>query len=109
MLDDVYKPEDRTTFLEGYQYFDEWVKNLEGTMFSKMNNEQQNTLLNRLNDKEEGIDQKLQAFYDIVKNESIRYLRTSEYYQRKVNYYEMAPGRFKGDVLLSELKNANQI
>ena len=62
-----------------------------------------------MNDREEDIDIGIQGFYDIVKSESIKYLKTSEYYQRKVNYYEMAPGRFKGDILISELRNDNEV
>jgi len=109
MLDDVYKPEERVFFTDAYQSFDEIVEASEQKNFSQMNQDEQNSFLSRLNVHEEGIDQRLIGFYDIIKNESLRYLKTSEYYQRKVNYYEMAPGRFKGDVLISELRNANEV
>ncbi|MEM9546643.1 MAG: gluconate 2-dehydrogenase subunit 3 family protein [Bacteroidota bacterium] len=109
MLDDVYKPIDRDAFLNGYQNFDQVAEDMTGTKFRKMKEEDAAAFISRFNSKEEGLDKDMQKFYDIVKGESLRYLKTSEYYQRKINYYEMAPGRFKGDVLISELKNANEI
>jgi len=45
--------------------------------------------------------------FDTIKSKTIQYLTTTEYYQRKVNYYEMVPGRYLGDVLVTELKNLN--
>ena len=109
MLDDVYKPEDRTAFLEGYQNFDRLVEVSEGSTFSQMKEEDQKAYVKRMNKAESGIDEVLTNFFKIVKAESLRYFKTSEYFQRKVNYYEMAPGRFNGDVLISELKNANAV
>ena len=109
MLDDVYKPEEQTFFTEVYQNFDQIVESSGQKKFSIMDEDEQNLLLSRLNNNEEGLDQRLVGFYDIIKKESLRYFKTSEYYQRKVNYYEMAPGRFKGDVLISELRNTNEV
>jgi len=109
MLDDVYEPKERKIFLEGYQRFDGYIEKFTGKQFSQLNTEEQIALVSRLNNHEEGIEKGIQDFYDIVKVESIHYLLTSEYYQRKINYYEMAPGRFKGDVIISELRNANEV
>ena len=109
MLDDVYDPEARQVFLEGYKRFDGYVETYTGKTFNQMNVEEQKALVSQLNTHKEGIDKGIQDFYDIVKDESIKYLLTSEYYQRKINYYEMAPGRFNGDVLISELRNANDV
>ncbi len=109
MLDDVYEQEDRDAFRDGYQNFDVLIESSEKKKFSEMNEEEQSLVIARLNNEEEEMDEIVQLFFDIVKAESIRYLTTSEYYQRKVNYYEMAPGRYKGSVLINELKNANQI
>lgn len=109
MIDDVYDQADRDAFQKGYQHFDKIIESSEKKKFSKMNELEREALLSRFNDHEIGMDEVAQSFYDIVKKESIRYFKSSEYYQRKVNYYEMAPGRFNGDVLLSDLKNVNQI
>lgn len=109
MVDDVYEDGDRNDFQSGYQNFDLVAEAMAGKKFTQMKTEEQDSLIARFNSKEEGIDATAQRFYDMVKKESLRYLRTSEYYQRKVNYYEMAPGRFKGNVLISELKNANEV
>lgn len=108
MLDDVYTPEERAIFLEGYRGFDALIENNEGKKFTQMDGTEQINLVAKLNSREGLIDKRMQSFFDIVKIESIRYFKTCEYYQRKVNYYEMAPGRFKGEVLIDELKNANE-
>lgn len=74
-----------------------------------MNDEERESLLLELND--ETIEASL-ALYDVfntVKSLSIQYLNSSEFYERKVNYYQMAPGKFRGDVLLMELKNVKRI
>jgi len=109
MLDNVYEAKDQAVFQAGYQNFSQFTESLVGKRFEKMSQEERTDLLIRFNEKEEGIDPAMQKFYDMVKTESIRYLKTSEYYQRKINYYEMAPGRYRGDVLISELKNANEV
>ncbi|MDF1699384.1 MAG: gluconate 2-dehydrogenase subunit 3 family protein [Saprospiraceae bacterium] len=109
MLDDIYAPQDRIAFMDGYQNFNEWVAATHQKTFTQMDEKERLDFVSSLNSRQDGIDKRMQNFFDIVKKESIKYLKTSEYYQRKVHYYEMAPGRFKGDVLLSELKNANQI
>lgn len=109
MIDDVYSPEDREVFQNGYKTFDTYAESREGKRFSKMSNEEKENFMILLNNRHEGIDSDVQSFYDMVKNESIHYLRSSEFYQRKVNYYEMAPGRHKGNVSIDELKNANEV
>lgn len=109
MVDDIYPKEERDIFLSGYQNFDKKYQELNGKKFSKISLEEQTEVLRSFNDKTEGLDTGMQKFFDIIKGESLKYLTTSEYVQRKVNYYEMAPGRHKGDVLLSELQNANKI
>ena len=109
MVDDIYEPKNRDEFIAGYQSFDTDVKTLTQKSFGKLEGAEQIALLKRLNNKEEGLPKGMQNVYDVIKSESLSYLRNSEYYQRKVNYYEMAPGRFKGDVKLADLQNANKI
>ena len=109
MLDDVYKEKDRQDFMFGYQNLDALLKEEYGGKFSRLDAEKQKEIVNRLNSGDKTLDEQYLSFYNILKNESLRYLRTSEYYQRKINYYEMAPGRFNGDVLITELKNRNEI
>jgi len=109
MIDDVYSEPDRKAFQAGYQSFDVTVEGILGKKFSALNDEEKMGFLDRLNKREEGMNGSLQTVFDIVKSESVKYLRTSEFFERKVNYYEMAPGRFRGDVSVSELQNANKI
>lgn len=109
MIDDIYSAKDRDVFLFGYQNFDRIVAEKEGTTFMEMNASAKQEVVARLNEGNDLYGSAINAFYKLVKNESVHYLKTSEYYQRKVNYYEMAPGRFNGDMQLSDLKNANEI
>ena len=109
MLDDVYEAKDRDIFLNGFKNFDTNVETSQGKKFTKMKVEEQKSFLAQLNDPDVESDEDMQSFFDILKRESIAYLRTSELYQRKINYYEMAPGRFKGSVLIDDLKNANEV
>jgi len=109
MVDDNFTAKERDKFISGYQNWDTDVEKLGQKLFSKMTGEQQMGLLSRLNKGEEGIPAEMQNFYNVIKSQSLKYLTTSEYYQRKVNYYEMAPGRFYGDVMLADLQNANEV
>ena len=109
MLDDIYKKEDRNNFLFGYQNLNNVLQEKLGKKFHKLSEEETDHMMAELNEGKGDWDEKILSFYNILKGESINYLRTSEYYQRKINYYEMAPGRYNGDVLISELKNRNEI
>jgi hypothetical protein len=108
MLDDVYNSQDRKVFQTGYQQFDAFIQGEMGKKFSYLSEEEQKLVVAQLNDQKE--DRNLfNGFFSILKTESINYLKTSEYYNRKINYYEMAPGRFRGDILISDLKNVNEV
>ena len=109
MLDDVYDEKDRNDFIFGYQGLNAILEQEYGKKFGKLDEEKQMEFVGRLNAGDEKLDQGFLSFYKTLKGESLRYFRTSEYYQRKVNYYEMAPGRFNGDVPIAELKNRNEI
>ena len=107
MMDDISKPKYRQLFIDGYQSFDTEILALKGKKYMDLLLEEKQILLSELNEKTIKASPALYALYDTVKGKSIQYLTSSEYFQRKINYYEMAPGRFKGDVLLSELQNMN--
>lgn len=107
MVDDIAKPADRDKFIDAYTSFDLDVEALTQKKYSAMSAEAQTALLDRFNKKEQGLAEGAQSMFDTIKGLSLQYLTSSEFFQRKVNYYEMAPGRFKGDVLVSELQNAN--
>lgn len=107
MVDNVFDEEDRQSFILGYQNFDQEILALRGKLYSKMELEEKNVLLTEFNEESLTATKELYVVFNTVKSKSIQYLTTSEYYQRKVNYYQMAPGKFRGDVLLTELKNKN--
>jgi len=107
MVDNVYNPKDRKLFVDGYKSFDQEILILKGKKYSKMELSEKQSLLAELNEELLVASPQLYAVFNTVKSKSIQYLTTSEYYERKVNYYQMAPGKFRGDVLLAELKNKN--
>ena len=108
MVDDIAESEDRDRFIASYMSFDQNIEALEHKKYSAMSIEEQASLLDRFNKREKGLPEGGQSMFDMIKGLSLQYLTSSEFFQRTVNYYEMAPGRFKGDVLLSELQNANK-
>ena len=106
-VDKVFEPEDRQLFIDGYTSFDTEIATLKGKKYSEMEDEEKQLLLAELNEEELVATPALYAVFNTIKSKSIQYLTTSEYYERKINYYEMAPGKFHGEVLVSELKNMN--
>lgn len=107
MVDNVYEEKDREIFAKGYAGFDQEILTLKGKEYSKMEEAEKQSLLSEMNEELLIASPELYAVFKTVKSKSIQYFTTSEYYQRKVNYYQMAPGKFKGDVLLTRLKNKN--
>lgn len=106
-VDKLYDADDRQLFVDGYTSWDAEIAMLKGKKFSKMELEEKQDLIEELNEEKVVASPALYKVFNILKSSGIRYLSNTEYYQRSVNYYEMAPGRFRGDVLLSELKNMN--
>ena len=106
-VDKLYDSEDRQLFIEGYKTFDTEIATLKGKPYSEMEEVEKQPLLAEINEEKLIASPELYAVFKTIKNKSIQYLTTSEYYQRKVNYYEMTPSRFHGDVLVTELKNLN--
>ena len=109
MMDEVASPEDVLLFEKGYQTFGQYTLENAGKRFKEMNDEEKLHLITALNSELENGDLGMQKFYKMVKRLNLHYLKSSEYYQKKVHYYEMEPGRFKGNVLLSELQNRNTL
>ena len=109
MLDEVYSPKERALFQEVFQDFDVITGETAGRQFSAMDKDQQLAFLTSLNSSENSYDASLNTFFRILKDLNIKYLRTSEFFERKINYYEMEPGRFLGNVLVADLTNQNQI
>ncbi len=107
MVDKVYDSKDRQMFIDGYMTFDSEVMLLQGKKYSEMEIADKQLLITKLNEEKLVASLELYAVFNTVKAKSIQYLTNTEYYQRKINNYEMAPGRFRGDVLLTELKNMN--
>lgn len=106
-VDKILNAENRELFLKGYKSFDIEIAMLTGKKYSEMEDEEKQVLLTEFNEKRLVASPAVYMVFDTIKSKTIQYLTTTEYYQRKVNYYEMVPGRFLGDVLVTELKNLN--
>ena len=106
-VDKILNAENRELFIKGYESFDIEIAMLKGKKYSEMEDEEKQVLLTEFNEKRLVASPAVYMVFDTIKSKTIQYLTTTEYYQRKVNYYEMVPGRFLGDVLVTELKNLN--
>lgn len=109
MVDDLYKAADRTAFEIAYQTFDTSIQEAIGKKFSQMSIEEQVEVVRLLNDGDVILPENMIRFYQNIKSLSVQYLQSTEYIQRTVNYYEMAPGRFGGSVPIASLQNRNTI
>lgn len=107
MVDKLNDATDRQLFIKGYRTFDIEIASLKGKAYSAMNKVEKDLLLTELNENELDASPALYQVFNTVKLRSIQYLTTSEYYHRKINYYEMTPSRFYGDVSLMDLNNMN--
>lgn len=107
MVDKTFELEDRQLFIEGYTGFDTEIGILKGVEFTDMTEEEKLQLLEEFNEEAIVVSPALYSVFNTIKAISIQYFTSTEYYQRKVNYYEMAPGRFRGAVPVTELKNMN--
>lgn len=107
MIDNVFDEKERLIFVKGYQNFDDEVLRITGKKYHDLDLSEKQNFLEAMNEETLEAPPELYAVFNAVKAKSIQYLTTSEYYQRKINYYQMAPGKFRGDVLLEELQNKN--
>lgn len=110
MVNDCYPVKARDKFVEGYQTFATFVEENTGKAFNRCSEEEKADLLSTLNlDGTQGEDlPSYLALFRTLKSEGLNYLVNTEHVQRQVRYYQMAPGYFKGDVAISDIKNPNE-
>ena len=94
----------RDRFIAAYKDLGSRFQNLEDS-------DQEATFLSLLEDWQSDdpeLSKDIILFFDLLKKHSIIYVVNTEYIQRKVRYYQMAPGYYKGDIALVDWTNKNE-
>ena len=108
-INDLYSDSDIHDFIDMSKNFDNHYKSDHETSFLKHTETDQLDFLRKLNQygslihKPSTVEDHLAQFITTIKKENLIYFKTSEYYQRNFKFYEMAPGRFIGNLPLDSL------
>ena len=98
MVDECESPEVQKVYMEGLQAFTKKVNKDYGSSFEKLNREQQDNILIKLEAKNFG-EEEIQNFYSITKTYTVRAFTSSSKYMTQVRKYKMVPGsNFRGCV-----------
>lgn len=121
MVNDCMEAEDQKTFSQGLKGFKDYSKKAGGKRFDKMTAEERLNLLAAAialeqeplqpidgedeDDREERENEHaVPAFLRITKRFTTQGFMMSQYIQTEVKPYEMIPGPYRGDVLLTDIK-----
>jgi hypothetical protein len=104
MVDRLYTTTDRESYIKGFAAFNKLAKDKLGSSFIEAPSDKKLSLLKELNTAKDGADKDLENFFSITKNQTLHYFSTTEGYMRNVMKYEMAPGRVKSCINISEIK-----
>ena len=104
MIDDCYTQEDQKIFSNGINNLNQLTQQELKKDFSQLSIEEKNTILINLNADKSENKSDVKKFYDIIKDKTLQYFTTTEYYMRNHNRYEMVPGRFLGCVKIEDLQ-----
>jgi hypothetical protein len=105
MVDRLYTKADRESYIKGLSAFNKLAKDKLGSAFIEASSDKKLSLLKELNSAKDGADKDLNNFFNITKTQTLHYFSTTEAYMRKVMKYEMAPGRVKSCINISEIKS----
>lgn len=105
MVDRLYTSADRERYIKGFTAFNKFAKDKLGSSFTEATSDKKLSLLKELNSAKDGADKDLSHFFNITKGQTLHYFSTTEGYMRNVLKYEMAPGRVKSCINISEIKS----
>jgi hypothetical protein len=105
MVDRLYTSADRESYIRGFAAFNKIAKEKLGSSFVDAPADKKLSLLKELNSNTDGLDQDMNKFFRITKSQTLHYFSTTEAYMRNVLKYEMAPGRVKSCINISEIKS----
>jgi Gluconate 2-dehydrogenase subunit 3 len=107
MVDDCYNDADQKIFMKGVTNLNLYTQAQVKKDYRELSSDEQKTILKKINDDQSEDQSELKLFYSIVKDKTIQYYTTTEFYMRKHNLYEMAPGRFLGCIKIEDLQTKN--
>ncbi len=108
-VNDLQNEKSQEQFQQGYKYFNDYFKEKTNLGFLEADATIITSFLEKLNTLEISIDQPespalyIHNLYHTLKQENLFYLKTTEYFQKKYRFYEMAPGRFDGNFSIADL------
>ncbi|MCX2739527.1 gluconate 2-dehydrogenase subunit 3 family protein [Pontibacter anaerobius] len=92
MVDDCYSEQDRQAFMQGMAAFEGMAKKQTGDTFLDASPKQRQEIIVAVNGK--NAPEEVQAFYSILKNETIKGYLNSELVMTQLRVYELVPGRY---------------
>lgn len=93
LLDQCYETDVQNNVKNQLKQLDESANQTAGNRFSACSQEERETLLLAFSDSE---DKNKQAFFDLMKSETIRGFRTSQVVMEEFLGYELMPGEYNG-------------
>ena len=109
MVNDTHPADEREKFIKGYQEFNKFLQPKFNKTYSQLSDEEKDQLITELNESTDTVASEVVFFFKTLKSESIDYLVRSEYIQRNVRYYQIAPGVYNGCLQIEELTNKNAV
>lgn len=106
MTDDCISQEMQKDFLAGLNSLEEDIQKKFSKPFGKLTKEQKLNFIKELNSSKKENDKTL-SFFKTVKQRTLEYFTTTEFYMRKIQMYEMAPARFLGCVKMDQHQTKN--
>lgn len=106
MTDECVSPEMQKDFLAGLSSFEEDIQKKFSKPFEKLSSEQKLYFVKEVNKSQKENDLTF-SFFKTIKQRTIEYYTTTEYHMRKIQMYEMAPGRFLGCVKIDQRQTKN--
>jgi hypothetical protein len=103
MVDDCSSKEDQEAFAQGLKTINKVSEKEYGDAFVKLKPEQRQDLLTKIDLKEfESSDKQLSSFFEQTKRYTIQGYLKSQYVMSNLLVYELVPGRFHGNVPVSD-------
>jgi hypothetical protein len=92
MVDDLHSPKDQKLFLDGMETFQKMAKKQTGNSFMECSPQQRQEIIAAVN--AGNAPQEVDAFYKILKNQTITGYLNSELVMTKLRIYELVPSRY---------------
>jgi hypothetical protein len=104
MVNDCVEENGQKAFMQGLQGFEDFSKKTAGKGFSKLTQEEKESLILSGLSTEEENQKDIRSFLGTTKRFTIQGFMLSEFIQTEVKPYSLIPGDYQGEVLIADLK-----